>query len=153
MKKLVLAAVMAAVAMAPYSPAVAGEEAPGPGGVLCSFATISDPNTEDGSVQTGYISGGPVFAAGTLRCSIQVGVEPHSGSDAVSVSGSNAGPAPIVVIPHTVVSYVSPPEVPVYLCSEWTDANGTVYFHEDPDPALSHWSADPATPCSLATSA
>ncbi len=151
MKKFVMAALVAAAAVAPYSPASAGPPAPGPGGLLCGFISTTDPGTEDGSVQTGEMDGGPVFGTGTLTCTIQVGAELHSGPNAVSVSGSGTV---VTVVPPTVISYNSPPNVAVYLCVSWTDQNGTVYFHEDPaDPTNGHWTADPNKPCSLAISA
>ncbi len=143
MKKFILAAVMVAAATAPYSPASAGPPADGPSGILCGFTSEEEPGA-DGDVQTGEIDGGPIVGTGTLTCTIQVGYALHSGADAARASASGST---VVVLLPMIVSYVSPPDVPVYLCSEWRDWSGTYYWHRQPTFGDGHWTTDPNKPC------
>ena len=146
MKKLVLAAFVAATALVPFAPAHADH---GPQGLLCGFVSVTDPGTEGGNIQTGEIDGGPVLVTGdgTITCDIQVGQELSSGSNAASVSGSGNT---VVYATPTVVSYESPDDVPVYLCTTVSDATGTYYW----DDLTGDWvSSASAAHCSLATSA
>lgn len=92
-------------------------------GFLCGFTSEFDPTLE-GDTQTGEIDGGPLVNEANpggdiyLKCTIQVGSQgaTHAGADSTGVAdGTGAG---VVVIPPTVVRYVGPFGLPVYLCSE-----------------------------------
>jgi hypothetical protein len=146
-------------------PAHAGPPVDGPSGFLCGFSSVTDPGTEGGNVQTGEIDGGPLIditaagtvnAGGTLTCTIQVGFSLHSDPDnGASASATATAGSPVVYLPPTLVSYNSPPNVSVYLCSQYTRPDGTkLYWHASDDPTVDgHWTTDPNKPCSLAIEA
>jgi hypothetical protein len=135
----------------------------GPSGLLCGFSSVTDPGTEGGDVQTGELDAGPLLAVdnatppaaqtGTVKCTIQVGGATHAAPDnGASASASGTG---VIVLPATLVSYNSPANVPVYLCTQFTYSNGTtIYFDDSNDPAVEgDWTDDPNSDCGLATSA
>jgi hypothetical protein len=118
------------------------EAAGGPVGAPCALAVVEDRNPEapDDAV-TGFLSGGPYDRSGTLVCSIQVGDPVHSGPDSVYAAGT--GTNGVTVLAPTVVSYLAPPEAPVYVCTRWHD-NETVLFWDAADRT---WTTDPSSPC------
>jgi hypothetical protein len=134
----------------------------GPSGLLCGFTSTTDPGTEGGDVQTGEIDAGPLLAvddtttpptpqSGTVHCTIQVGGSTHAAPDnGASASASGTG---VIVLPATLVSYNSPANVPVYLCTSFTFQGGaTIYFNDPNDPTVDgDWTDDPNSNCGLAT--
>jgi hypothetical protein len=165
MKRLMLSAVAFATA-ATFAPGIAqATPADGPSGLLCGFTSTTDPGTEGGDVQTGELDAGPLTAiddtatpptpptpqSGTVKCTIQVGGSTHAAPDnGASASASGTG---VIVLPATLVSYNSPPNVPVYLCTQFTYSDGrTVYFDDPNDPTVDgNWDTDPNVDCGLAT--
>lgn len=150
---MLLCALSAVALMAPATAASAAEPAfyfgpadSGPSGATCGFTSLTDPGTETGEIQTGEVEGGPLLGDGTLSCILQVGSEAHegTGNDAAGVSESGTD---LVVVKPTVLSYVAPDDVPVFLCSMFTSTSGTkIYWNA----ATKEWSQDPASPCALA---
>jgi hypothetical protein len=139
-------------------------ETTGPSGLLCGFSSVTDPGTEGGDVQTGELDAGPLLAiddaatppaaqTGTVKCTIQVGGGTHDAPDnGASASASGTG---VIVLPATLVSYNSPANVPVYLCTQFTYSNGTtVYWADSNDPTVDgHWDTSATVACGLATEA
>jgi hypothetical protein len=123
----------------------------GPDGRKCGFNSVTDPGTEGGDVQTGEINGGPLVGTGTLTCTIQVGGAFHDDPDnGASASASGAG---VVALPPTLVSYNSPENVPVFLCTSFTTASGTIYWVPGATPLEGAWTSNAHSLCGLATSA
>ena len=160
MKKFAMAALAAGTILSSFAgSATAGEPVDGPSGFLCGFSSLSNPTAEAGT-QTGEIDGGPLaivdaegnVGSGTLTCTIQVNQGTHDGSG-VAVSASGTG---VVAFGPTVVSYQADDDDIVFLCSEFTYANGgpTLYFHSSEDPTVEgHWSTASTSACAQATSA
>jgi hypothetical protein len=163
--RIIIAGLAAAALTVPSTVAQATTSDPGPGR-LCGFASITDPNTEGGGVQTGVVDGGPLVlvddtgapGSGTLVCTIQVGESTHVGTDQAGASAHGTG---VVVLPPAQISYESPTGVSVYLCTEFIDddpapgdTDPTLYWNSSNDPTVEgSWSEDPNAACSLAIEA
>jgi hypothetical protein len=170
--------IIAALAAAALSlPATAHATTNNPFLFLCGFASITDPNTEGGTTQTGFVYGGPlvliddngpfpidplnpptpdptwtIVGSGTLSCIIQVGESTHIGTDQTGASASGTG---VIVLAPSLISYESPTGVAVYLCTQYDDADGTTLYWNDPnDPTVDGaWTTDPNASCGLAIEA
>lgn len=86
----------------------------------CGFTTIAQ-----GGHYEGEISGGPLFGAGTLRCSLQADVNTHSGIDAVSESASDMNG---VVVMERPVSFDASQDADIVLCMEFTPTGGATRY-------------------------
>ena len=170
MKKLAIATLALGAIVSSFGTVTAhAAETTGPFGNLCGFTSVTDPGTEGGDVQTGELNAGPLFAiddaavppapqSGTVHCTIQVGGGTHDAPDnGAAASASGTG---VIVLPPTLVSYNSPANVPVYLCTSFTYANGpgteddvTIYWADSNDPTVEgHWTTNASRSCGLATS-
>lgn len=120
-----------------------------PQGALCSLATATDVSAESADdLQTGEIHAGPLTGSGTLTCTVQVGSDQHLDRSNDATTARSTG-ATVVVIWPTLVTYAAPPQVPVYLCTEFmSDAGPVLYW----DSLGSRWTTDSRTPCRLAIS-
>ena len=112
----------------------------------CGFATIRDPRLESSySAQAGYLNGGPIRQSGTLTCTIKVDAATHAAPYEHGTSASATGIG-VTVLPPTVAEYISPPDAVIYLCDEFTDADGvTWYFDGD----TFDWSTDENAACQV----
>jgi hypothetical protein len=112
-------------------PGTAVAAAPSDTDLLCGFNAVADPNPEaPADARTGYVEGGPILQNGTITCTIQVGGALHSDADngaTASASGTNG----VTYLSPTLISFVSPSQVPVYLCDRFRDAGGTTYYFDD----------------------
>lgn len=146
MKKLLLATLATGVVATSFvTPAYAAH---GPDGRKCAYNSSTDPNPEaPPETMTGQINAGPLAGSGTVTCIIQVDNQFHSGPNVVSAVASGTD---VVVLSPTLVSYNSPENSQDYLCTQWTnaDGSGTVYW----DVPSGTWSHDPNTAqCGAAT--
>lgn len=130
MRKIAVAALALSALATTFAPA-ASAAPPGPTDSGCSFTSVSDPNPEaPADTQTGYIQGGPIVGNGKLTCTIKVGVGTVEGAYVNGASASATGSNGVTVLPPTIVSYVSPSRVPVYMCEVWVDPNGAVWYYD-----------------------
>ena len=135
----VLAACLAALALGAGAPVAHAEDA-APTGAPCSFESIAP---EGGDTYTGVLFGGPVLAPGstvTLRCSIHVGNDVHSGPAAVTES-SGPGDGLAVLDPRQ-FTLTLPEDERVETCTEATVGSTTWYWTE-----TGEWTTDPAATC------
>ena len=162
-KKIARAALVAAVvggtSFAFVAPAQAQSE---PVGRRCEFSSVTDPTVENGGTQIGYIRGGPIgqpdnpTASVEIICTIQVGSNIHNSTsndtyrctDGPSMGTDTTFCGPVI--------YPSPPDQPVYLCTEvrisgketfyWNAINPT----PTPPAPSGSWSHDPNSFCNEA---
>lgn len=140
MRILLVPALVAGALLVAPAPAHAA-----PYGQPCDYLPFSSA----GAAQTGWLYGGPIgddtfpTAAITLRCSIQTGGTNslHFGPDAVVLTGNGDGTA---TIPPTLVSFVSEPGQPFYVCTQVTVDNFVTYFW---DAVSETWSSSNVVPC------
>lgn len=144
----------AAIAALAFGGATLSAPAQAQTGRLCGFLAATDPTVQNGQTQSGILNGGPVSSADadalgeavatiSLKCTIQVGAANanHDGADAASAAGNPS--LAVAYVNPTLVSFVSPPGQPVYLCSQVT-VNGQVRYY---NPVTAAFSVSPNTPC------
>jgi hypothetical protein len=173
LKSMTRVAVLAAVAgsLSVVTQASATPPPPGPAeGRRCSFSSVTEPAGEP-EAQVGQINAGPLAATAAgasiqITCTIQVGAlnSTHAGADADSVT-STVG-TQVASIPGTeddqppTISYISPENVPVFLCTE-AIINGTSHYwdatvaEEGPVDQLdtaTGWTTNPGALCNEAIS-
>ena len=153
MRKIVLAGLAVAVGAGFAAPASAAAPT-SPPDRGCGFSSATDPNPEaPDNTQTGQINGGPIAQSGTITCTIQVGgvglhSEPDNGAKA-SATGTNG-----TTVPNpTLISYTSPPNTNVYLCSQFTDTSNVTWLYDDADGVWENAAGNTTATCGLATSA
>jgi hypothetical protein len=169
--RIIIAAMAAAALSLSSTMAQAATSDPGPG-FLCGFSSTTDPNTEGGGVQVGEIDGGPLVLVdddgttpgnGTLICTIQVGEATHVGTDQAGASAHSIPGGGLVTLPPSLISYESPANVAVYLCTAYLDdapdpldddGDPYLYWNDSNDPTIEgSWSEDPNAACGLAIEA
>jgi hypothetical protein len=69
----------------------------------------------------GVLFGGPIGTAGHLACTIKVGVNTHLGAYFGGAERDVRTTSAPTVLPPRVVSFVAPPDTPVYLCDQFDD--------------------------------
>lgn len=146
MKKLLLATLATGVVATSFvTPAYAAH---GPDGRKCSYNAQTDPSPEaPPDTMLGQINAGPLAGSGTVTCTIQIDNPLHSGTNLVTETASGTD---VVIMDPRQVTYVSPENSQDYLCTAWTnaDGSGTVYW----DVPSGTWSHDPNTAqCGAAT--
>ena len=113
----------------------------------CSLTSVTDVSQGFGEIQVGQLNGGPIgdpaqpTASVTLRCSVHVGNNTHTG--AVAASANSATSIGLATLAPTTVSYTLPENASVYVCTEVT-VNGTTHYRN----SGGTWSTNPAVPCS-----
>jgi hypothetical protein len=159
MKKLVLGAVVATALVGFAAPSHA-DPLTDPQGQKCAMNSSTDVTREAGW-QLGVVRGGPLAgpsgASGTLKCSIHVNNDTHSGAASVTLTGSTG---PVSVIQPTEVNYQATAADDVSVCAEWVPAvappvgTGILYWVSGNTTTgdLGHWSTDPNASCGVALS-
>jgi hypothetical protein len=157
--RVLLVAVLTAAAAT--TPAHAVTSRPGPG-ATCAFVSLTDPGMGGGEVLSGLVLGGPLAAfddagsvvGGELACTIQVGSGTHGDetNDTFRVSTTDTA---VVVQPPAEFTIPAPPNVPVYLCTEFRpyDDSPPLYWADqnDADPmSAGRWSTNHNVACELA---
>jgi hypothetical protein len=143
---------VAALAMT-HAPANAAVDDAGPG-LICQFASTTDPTAEPGT-QSGELSGGPLVlqdsttnlpGSGTLTCRVQTNQPTHVGSGP-SIAGHGTG---VVTAGPATINYTAGGDDDVYLCAEFTDDTppGTTYYWNGD---VGGWGTDPNVPCGHAS--
>jgi hypothetical protein len=128
-------------------------------GVLCWFASLTDPSAEAGT-QTGEITAGPAVIddratppgvhSGHFVCTIQVGAAngTHAGADAAVVTGPEST---AVIAAGGTVTYNAPYYEPVWLCTEIVVDGQSLYFDDPNDPTVNgSFSTSSSAACGLA---
>lgn len=138
-------ALVLALALVPLSGAAQAAPPSGLGTEFCQLTSMTDPNPEapEGS-HRGWLEAGPFLESGTVNCTIQVGGAGHHDGDDVVVSARGTL---VTYLPPTPVSYYAPPLVPVFVCTEFIAADGTMWFWDG-----SEWGTDSDTLCGPAIS-
>jgi hypothetical protein len=150
MRRTQLAALAFATLAAVAPTADAGPPSAGPTGFTCGMTAGTNPNAE-ADTKLGLVYGGPLAGAGTIVCGIQAGYGGrHDVFTHPSVSGGGAAPG---FLPVTFVSFMAPDDTPVWLCTKFVRADGSVlYWHSTNGNGPGHWSTDPASDCALGIS-
>jgi hypothetical protein len=132
--------------LVPLAPAEAQSPVPSPvaNGRRCTFSSVTDPDGEPES-QVGQINAGPLAAASPgasiqITCTIQVGGadSTHAGADTAVVTSTVS--LQVASIPPTeddnppTISYVSPENTPVFLCTEAIINGVSWYWDATPKP-------------------
>lgn len=117
-------------------------------GKRCGLASATDPTIEEGAVQTGIITGGPLVATApgatiSMRCTVQVGMSNSTHAGADSCSAATAPQLQSTALPPTLCTYAAPEGQPVFLCTEVT-VNGMTWYWDGNPPGTGSW-----TPSSL----
>ena len=133
-----LAAVSLVVAVVSATPSSASDR---PAGQSCG--AVAESTLGDLRSYGAILYGGPVADSGTLRCSIQT-LPSHYEADMVSEVAVNAGA--VVLNPRQ--RHLTKPDASadMYLCTEWTVADGAVRYWNS---ATLAWTNDAAAPCAL----
>jgi hypothetical protein len=156
-KKLALAALLAGTALTGVPAAHAGgcpdpHDPLGPCGRKCTFNSATDVTREAGW-QTGAIAAGPLVTgeSGTLKCTMHVNNNTHSGAAVVTETQGDTGGVAVVMAPRP-LNYPATAADDVVICTEWDGASGTQYWVGG-NPAvptdLGHWSTNPGDICGV----
>lgn len=115
----------------------------------CHFVATADPNPEaPEDTMTGSVDGGPILQNGTVSCTLQVGGSTHADANN-GASASATGTSGVTYLAPTLVSYSSPPFVPVYLCTQFSDGWTTYYW----DDTTATWTTNASSSCELGITA
>lgn len=137
LRRLVIGTIVTAAASAGLPAHAAGGP---PVGSICDYAA-NGPTAENG--WTGFMDGGPLVAPGSaisIRCSIHVGNNTHSGAAVPSATATAEG-TDVVVLPPTPITYFADDNDLVAMCTEAT-VDGTTWYASG-----GRWTTDSATPC------
>lgn len=126
MRRLALTCVLAVAGAALALPASAS--APSDTDLLCTHVSVPHPE----GTRTGVLSGGPIARNGHLACTLQVGHRHHA-DPGYAAQASATGTGGVTVLSPTTVSYAAAPGQSVYVCDEFTDADGDVYVYDADD--------------------
>jgi hypothetical protein len=146
MKKLALSAIaLTALCTAFVAPSHASPLPDGPVGQKCTFNSATDVNAEAGH-QVAVVKAGPLVTAeaGTLKCTVHVGNDLHSGAGTLLAGPTAATAGAVVVIPPTVASYAATAaDDPIALCTEWDPVTGPpLYWVSVPAPGTGFWTTN-----------